>query len=414
MPFSAIARPFLHASVTAVFGILVGCESSPLPSAGIRVTETDSAGITIVTISGDPTLLPELRLREVPSLAIEGSREPFFSRIGEVEWLPDGRVVVEDNQHDGIYLFADDGTYLRQLGGQGDGPGQFQNMTEMTVLPNDSVFLYDRTHPRLSVMDPDSGFVRSVRFGSDLGGRPPLDVFALSPDRFIVQASVAHDTDEEETLPRLVEWDALLFLTDGVGQVVAGPVAFSGSYEARGEGLSAGPIYSHRAIVAVRPGRFVHGSGKGHELTVRSAGFEPLLMIRWDGWSGPVPGAELERFHEEFLSSSDQLPPGIRESFEEAIFSSRMQPERRPALSWRSYIDELGRIWLSRFFPERLRDEVEPEWHVLDEDGRPLARLALPTGATLVAVRADRVMFILADEVGVQSLYVHEIQGPPS
>ena len=99
--------------------------------------------VTIVEISGDVDGLPE-RALGAPVLTISGDEAPYFSRIGEVEWLADGRFVVEDNQHRALYVFASDGSYVRALGQQGDGPGEFQNITETTLLPGDSVFVYDR------------------------------------------------------------------------------------------------------------------------------------------------------------------------------------------------------------------------------------------------------------------------------
>jgi 6-bladed beta-propeller len=387
--------------------LLTGACGTAADDGGITVEERDSAGVAVVEIVGDVRELPEWSLGAEPLLILDGGVEPYFSNIGETEWLSDGRIVVEDNLQDALYLFDTDGTYVRSFGDKGDGPGQYQNITEITVLPGDSIYVYDRTHDRLSVVHPDVGFVRSIQYGASLGDRPPLDVFAIGPDRILVQHS-AYDREDEGALPRVVEYETRLFLTDGSTALIDGPVAFPGGISVEFERGSVGGPYSHRAIVAVAPGRLVHGSGLEYDLTVRDSNLRVLRVIRWDGWTGPIPEAEMTAMMEGFDESDTPLPPDMMRSLREALFSPSLQPDVRPALSWRSYIDETGRIWLSKFYPSQMPDVV-PEWHVLSAEGRPLGRLMLPAGSTLAAVSDSTVLIIMSDEFDVPSVHMYEI-----
>lgn len=385
---------------------LVGCQGER-EDGSIEVMERDSAGVVIVEILGDVMELPVWRLSSEPTATLDGESEPYFSNIGETEWLSDGRIVVEDNMQDALYLFGADGTYVTELGDKGDGPGQFQNMTEMTVLPGDSIYVYDRTHDRLSVVHPDAGFVRSVQYGAGLGDRPPLDVFAIDLNRFVVQVS-GYEREENGAPPRIVEYETQLFLTDGSGELIRGPVTFPGGFSVDFDRGNVGAPYSSRAIVAVAPGRLVHGSGIHYDLIVRNPDFRAVRRIRWEGWAGPIPEEEMATLVANFDAADRELPPDIVRSLREAMYSPDLQPELRPALSWRSYVDEVGRIWISKFFPSGLSD-VAPEWHVLDPTGRPLARMTLPVNTTLAAVSDTQVLIITADSLEVPSLHQHTL-----
>lgn len=400
-----LSRPLRVCLAGAV--LLCACERDVVVE-GIRVAERDSAGVVVVEIEGDVNRLPEWRLSPEPDFTIPGTAPPYFTSIGEVEWLSDGRVVVEDNQHDAVYLFAANGTYLRPLGGQGDGPGEYRSVTEMTVLPGDTVYLYDRRHDRLSVVHPDTGFVRSVRYGTEIGGRPPLDVFALDRDRFLVEVPLGEES--EGLLPRRVPNMVSLFLTDGAGRVMDGPVTFQESVFVEFRDGTGSAAIGPRAIMAVAQGRLVHGTGQRYELTVRDADFDPVRMIRWAGWNEPVPAEEVEALRQKFLEDySPHFPREWLEQVEEAQFSPELLPDDRPALGRRSFLDEAGRIWLSRYEPESLPD-VATQWHVLSPRGRPLGRLTLPPGVTLAAVRENRVMLVVPDELDLQSLVVYAIE----
>lgn len=96
-------RPALPTAVLlAIAEIMVaGCEAEIEPG-GIEVVERDSAGVGLVEITGDVMELPEWRLSPEPTATLDGTLEPYFSSIGETEWLSDGRIVVEDNQQDAL------------------------------------------------------------------------------------------------------------------------------------------------------------------------------------------------------------------------------------------------------------------------------------------------------------------------
>lgn len=106
-------------------------------------------------------------------------------------------------------------------------------------------------------------------------------------------------------------------------------------------------------------------------------------------------------------------PAAFRWLFD-AVFRDGLVPDRLPAIG-SVLLDEEGRIWVSRFLPPSdlgsLLAGEEPwsqehAWHVLGQDGSPLARVRLPPMGRLVAATGDRVLMIMRDSLDVESVVV--------
>ena len=161
--------------------------------------------------------------------------------------------------------------------------------------------------------------------------------------------------------------------------------------------------------VATRLGaqRVVHGSGVQYELTLRNEEFEAVGHVRWLGREEPLTQEEFEEEREAYRAMlmgfasgrSDFVNPII-----DAQFAPELAPDVRPALG-PVFMDDLGQIWVSRFEPRRLGSG----WHVLDPEGRPIARVSIPEESKLVAVRSDRVALMVRNDLDVEELFVRTI-----
>ena len=407
-----------HAIVGAIpVGLVLflygGCQDVSVGS--LQVTVGDSSGVSITTITGSVADLPLWTLAEPPELVISGSYPPFFGLVGNVAWLSDGRIVIVDRQADQIHLFGSDGRYVGLLGDKGDGPGEFQNVTEISTGPADSIYAYDRRHRRLSVLHPDAGFARSVDFLS-VGDRPNvLDAWALRPDRLVTYASAYPPGEVTGPFPRRIPRDVLLTLYDGPGSLLAGPLVFPGGYSAALEdGSDAGVPFSNAPAIAVGSGRVVYGSGVEYEITVRNADFEHRSGVRWPRPPEPITESEVAAVRETIVRTYTELAfEELATRLAEGMFAENMIPPSRPSLG-RVFVDDAGRIWVSRFEPRAFGWDAPREWHVLDESGRPIGRVTLPEDRELAAVARDKILLITSDSLDVQSIESWQVNSPPS
>lgn len=82
---------------------------------------------------------------------------------------PDGTRYILDGKDARILRFAPDGSYLGSFGRQGEGPGEFQNLTGMTLMPDGDLLVADDGSRRLSRFSVDGEFLGSVTLQRALG-----------------------------------------------------------------------------------------------------------------------------------------------------------------------------------------------------------------------------------------------------
>ena len=118
----------------------------------VRVTNTPPAGGAFPTIVGDE----ELRVGSV-----EGGDPASFGLIRSIAVLPDGRFAVADGQAQEVRVFDREGRHLHTFGGEGGGPGELKGMQGVFVDHEGLLRVAEQGNARLSVFDPDQGFLTS-------------------------------------------------------------------------------------------------------------------------------------------------------------------------------------------------------------------------------------------------------------
>ncbi|XP_066299424.1 tripartite motif-containing protein 3-like [Branchiostoma lanceolatum] len=85
----------------------------------------------------------------------------------------DGRVVVADYSKHSIFLFEADGTLVKQVGGEGQGEGQFNGPYFVCVDKEDNIIVADKNNHHVQVFNPNLNFQH--KFGQL--GRQPQDMW---------------------------------------------------------------------------------------------------------------------------------------------------------------------------------------------------------------------------------------------
>lgn len=76
----------------------------------------------------------------------------------------EGNIYICDFQDMQIKVFDPDGRLSRTIGRKGDGPGEFQSIGEIALLPDDRLLVLDWEAHRISLFDTEGKFVNSHRF----------------------------------------------------------------------------------------------------------------------------------------------------------------------------------------------------------------------------------------------------------
>ena len=81
--------------------------------------------------------------------------EVFFGSVGRVLAGPDGTVLVLDTQLSEVQVYDRDGTWLRTLGREGDGPGEVRGPADCWYLPDGRLCLAQGFPGKLVYLEPD-------------------------------------------------------------------------------------------------------------------------------------------------------------------------------------------------------------------------------------------------------------------
>ena len=381
-------------------------------------TVRDSAGIAIVenpaTGLWDADDAPTIT-REVDIGTADGPAETQFGSITGLTTDSEGRIYVLDGQAKKVRVFDADGTFVREMGGEGTGPGEMSQFAAgLMRLAGDTVVVADMMQQRVNLYAPDGTAIGSFPMMMTEGVPVRWDV---TPDHQLV-----HQTR----------------------RIALGPVA-PGAPEEPAMGTVGDPIVvrgldgSVRDTLAVLPpGKMISG-GPGQQMRMTLFEAEPVWDLGPDGrlytalnddyrihvWT---PDGALERiitrpFERRPVTEADktQIMGALREVWEsqgvppqamaqlEQMFGSFA--EFFPAFA--SVLVAPGnQLWVQRLqTPEAIaasggqfnvQDLGAREWDAYDSRGRYLGVVELPDRFAPAHVEGDYLYGIWRDELDVQ------------
>jgi peptidylamidoglycolate lyase len=99
-------------------------------------------------------------LLTVGEAGVPGADGAHFDGVTDVAVAADGSFYVSDGYgNDRVAHFAADGTFLRDWGGRGSAPGEFDLPHAITLDDEGRVYVADRTNSRVQVFDPEGTFL---------------------------------------------------------------------------------------------------------------------------------------------------------------------------------------------------------------------------------------------------------------
>lgn len=134
---------------------LAACgDASPSGISADVVIDTIGDTIVVRTLSGSvwpgvATLVPEASIGE-----LDGADEYLFGNIASIAVADDRTMYVFDGQAQEVRVFDSAGTYMRTLGGPGEGPGEFSRVEAIAVLPDGRLVVRDAGTKHIKVFGP--------------------------------------------------------------------------------------------------------------------------------------------------------------------------------------------------------------------------------------------------------------------
>lgn len=162
---------------TFVAVILLGAALSPRPATAQPAAARDELGLKSVWCPDC-----EVRIREVAALGDAEGPGILEDYVVEARLDSRGRYYVLEAFATRIQVYGADGEHLETIGREGEGPGEFRNVSDIVVGEADSLYAFDLLNLTVSVFDPDHAFVRSDR----LRIAPSIYMESVGRGRFVI------------------------------------------------------------------------------------------------------------------------------------------------------------------------------------------------------------------------------------
>lgn len=101
--------------------------------------------------------------------AVDGPEAYTFHRVSDAALLPDGQLVVADAGLGVLRVFDQDGRFQVEMGGRGDGPGEFRGIGDIAILPPDTILAFDPDAQRLTTWLADGTLIETVAIRAEEG-----------------------------------------------------------------------------------------------------------------------------------------------------------------------------------------------------------------------------------------------------
>jgi hypothetical protein len=191
-----IPRPVSRAAAPLALAVLLGTGALAAQPT-VRLPAADRA------LSGRPTQLFSIG-------AEEGQSWEMLSNVGDVEFDRNDNLYLLDRGNKRVLVFDRAGRFVRQFGKAGDGPGELQMPTSISLLADGSVAVLDLAHRNISVFGSGGAFVRSTPWpeegGLPFGGiqaHPAGGVVSVLRPRLNLEDARAGSLPQTQTFARL-------------------------------------------------------------------------------------------------------------------------------------------------------------------------------------------------------------------
>jgi hypothetical protein len=369
------------------------------------VSVRDSAGIRIVTSSVDG--LPVRRVAPEPELTIGSlDGEDGLYQLASVDRRSDGSWVTANGGSREIRIFSPAGGLEQVIGGQGDGPGEFQRLSGAVVLPGDSLFASDGQARRGTFFTPEGEVLETVTGTAE----DPLFI-PLRPlsNGNMAATGISRFGGGEMKSETVIRPETPLGILDRRGVLVAELGSLPGPerwFWSEGNSVSIRSLpFARGNQVEASMDRVFTGATETPEISVWDAEGSLAQLWRLDHEPPAVTSAELDRIRADELAEIDD-PTYRRQT--EALFASGQIPEVYPAWG-RLLVSAEGELWIQQFDPPG--SDAAMRWWRMAVDGAAAEVIELPPGFRLLWASRDLVAGRVTDELDVEYLRVYRLEG---
>jgi len=207
----------------------------------------------------------------------EGTRETMFGAVHHLAVGRDGAILIADTQATIVRMFDRNGIFLRNVGRQGSGPGEYRRIAGLETFPDGRIVIWDPGSQGVHLYNPEGGYLTTHHVQSSISGS---DVLRAGHNGTFYVKSVL---DYSPTLPN---WKTAWLVIDPEGSIAdtirvpMDPEKYEQAYVLYTASGSAYPFFDRQLSTLSPHGYLITGRHGDYNIHLNRRDAEPVVLSR--------------------------------------------------------------------------------------------------------------------------------------
>ncbi len=97
-------------------------------------------------------------------LEIKEPENIIFYGLGDIATDSKNNIYILDEKEKFVYLFNEEGKFLKKIGRPGQGPGEFVRPCSIYIDSKDIIYVLDESQRRVEIFDSNTNYIKSIKF----------------------------------------------------------------------------------------------------------------------------------------------------------------------------------------------------------------------------------------------------------
>lgn len=389
--------------------LTAACSSGDAAAEARDITVRDSAGVAIVENGRVPSQ-PAFVLDTTPAIDIGdgGDDDPDYQlyQVTSAVRRADGSILIASRGSGDLRVYGTDGRFVRSIGRKGSGPGEFEQLSWVTLAGSDTILTYDFSGRRLSTFSPSGEYITDAVLGGANTGAF-LSPIGILGDGRIVATGRGSTPENSSGLSRDSVLVVLVGREGAIGDTVVQAIGGERSVKRTESGAnrtitSVPPPYGRNTSYGVQGDAIAVATADAYEIRVYDVSGALRRIVRRRVDPVPVTDDDVAVLIERNMSGD--MPPQIRNVLEQQ-FRELPVPAVMPPYSL-VFLDRAERLWVREAAPAR----GPARWAVYDRQGELAAQIEVPERFRITEAGGDDVLGIMRDEDDLERVQLFRLR----
>lgn len=382
-------------------GLLALALTLPVAGAGCQTPATITYSFTPATPAVSAVdAKPRLDLGE------SGDASEVFNRIVAVRQDGAGRIIVAMRSPAELRVFDKTGRFVRTIGRNGQGPGEFQDITDVIVRPHDSLFVVDMRQRRFTSLGPDGSVASTSPLKPPFTSSPfSTSISSLDDGSVLIGYGFVSGLKPSKvpvSVPQIVgRYSSTGARLDSLGSFFFSEHFYQVTPPELGGFAFWDRAFGRRGRILGTGNSFMTGDASAMEVRRFSPTGKLLEIHRIDAPAKNLTASQIEQYKQNEMEVAKPRERPV----EQKRVDEMPYPAALPAYH-QFLVDGRGRIWLHEYSYPAV---MPPRWIVMDPKTRSARTVSLPARFKPFEITSTEILGVWLDTDDVEHVRAYRL-----